>query len=214
MRQTFLALVLSMTACTVGQDIGGGGGDDGGGDDGATLPDAGPTSKVCSMPDSVADAGDLAALKAQQCNVPGTQGAQKYYRLSATLPGSTDVVQLELWDNRGPFAGGVVRTGTFPVDTSFATCGVCLRALGDKGLATQKEYFASAGSVEITAIGAGGAPIAAIITSATLAEVNPTTHAAVASGCSSSVTRVKVAGTVVATGGGGGGGGCPTTIGD
>src|SRR5262245_32503180 len=107
-----LVILLASTACTVGTNSPGGGGDDnGGGDDGTTQPDAPTSSANCALPMTMPDAGDLAALKSQQCNVPGTMGAQKWYRLSATITGTTDVVQLELWDNRGPFAGGAVRPG-------------------------------------------------------------------------------------------------------
>jgi hypothetical protein len=214
-----LLLFVLVTGCVVGSNTGGGGpgGDDqGGGDDGTTTPDAPGTQRVCSLEMTIPDAGNLAALKSQQCNVPGSGGAQKWYRLSATIAGTTDVVQLELWDGRGPFAAGAVAPGTYPIDTNFATCGVCLRALGDKGEATQKEYFAKSGSVEVTTVGGAGTTFQATITTATFGEVDAN-HTQVAGGCSSELARVQVAGTVVATGGGGGGGGgggCPATVGD
>src|SRR5262245_20852573 len=103
-----------------------------------------PTDLACPEMTET-DAGDLAALKAQRCNVPGSMGSKNWYRLSATLPGSTDVVQLELWPERGAFRGSAVRPGTFTIggdDLSFATCGVCLRAMADKGTELQREYFA------------------------------------------------------------------------
>jgi len=163
--------------------------------------------------------GDLTALTAHQCNVPGSGGAKKFYQLSATMTGTMDIVQVELWDGRGAFAAGAVAVGSYPADADFNTCGVCIRALGDKGLATQKEYFATAGTVEVTAIGGAGQPISATVTSATFVEVDSTSHAVVTMGCTSALARVKVDGTVVAvTGGGGGGGGgggaCPIGIGD
>jgi hypothetical protein len=183
-------------------------------------PDEG--SGICPTMD-VDDAGDLAALKAQRCNVSGSMGQSNWYRLSATLPSSTHVVQLELWPNRGVFAGGLVRTGTFEIsgaELDFGTCGLCLRAMGDKGGADQTEYFATSGTVEVTAVApTEGAPFEATITNATFVEVNAD-HVAISDGCVADVARVKVTGSVMITGGGGGGGGgtggdgCKTTVGD
>ncbi len=218
MRKILLSLLV-ITGCTIGSDAPGGGGDDGddGSSDGGPTPDAMPQSRVCSLPEMTADAGDLAALKAQQCNVPGTQGARKWYRVSASLPGSMDHVQIELWDGRGVFTGGAVAVGTYPItgaELDPATCGVCVRGLGDKGAATQKEYFATSGQVQVTAIGGNGAPISVTLTNATFAEIDAT-KAVVAGGCSATVSRAKLDGTLVAVaGGGGGGGGCPATVGD
>ena len=221
MRQIlFSILVVVSTGCVIGEPDPGAAGDDGGGDDGPG-PGSNGTPRTCSLPDTTADTGDLAALKAQQCNVSGTQGARKWYRLSATLPGSMDVVQVELWDGLGAFTGGTVAVGTYPItgaELAPATCGVCVRGLGDKGQSTQKEYFATGGSVQITAVGGNGAPISATLTDATFAEIDPTARTPVSGGCTASVGRAKVSGTVVTVGGGGGGGGgggsCPATVGD
>ncbi len=188
-------------------------------------PDA-PEQEVCPLPATMADAGDLTALKAQRCNVPGSMGAKKWFRLSATLPaGAADIVQLELWPGQGAFATTDILPGTYTItgaDTADSTCGVCLRAIGDKNLPTQKFYFATAGTVDITAIGAAPAPISATITDAMFAEVDASNNP-VASGCTASLAAVQVDGTVMDMGGmgsgsgGGGGGGmgmCPRTIGD
>ncbi|MDB4963916.1 MAG: hypothetical protein JWP01_3915 [Myxococcales bacterium] len=184
-------------------------------DSGSSIP------KVCPETDALPDAGTLPALKAQRCNVSGSMGMRQWYRLSATLPDST-IVQLELYDAAGAFAGGKVRTGSFPIETSFGSCGVCLRAIADKGMATQTEYFGTGGTVNITAVGAGGAPFSATITGATFAEVDAQ-HAPVSNGCTGSLAGVTIDGVVVdmgggGTGGGGGGGGggngCPATVGD
>jgi len=173
--------------------------------------------KVCPVDEAMPDAGALTALHADRCNVSGSMGTRKWYRLAASLPDGT-IVQLELYDAAGAFAGGTVRTGAFPVETSFGSCGVCLRALGDKGMATETEYFGTGGTVTITAIGAGGAPISATVTDATFAEVDAD-HAPVSGGCAASLVGVKIDGVVVDKGGTGGGGGggmgsCPTTVGD
>jgi hypothetical protein len=188
-------------------------------DDGGS---AGPDGAAgCPLDESIAAVGAQPALKAQRCNVPGSMGARKWYRLSATLPGTTDVVQLELYDQAGPFAGGAVHTGTFPIETDVATCGVCLRAVGDKGAPTETAYFGTGGTVNITAIGTDGAPISAALNDATLVEVDAN-QAPVSGGCTTSIASLQIDGTVMEVGGSGGGGGggtggsgsCATTVGD
>lgn len=224
MNKIVLSLLVT-TGCVVGtNDAGTGGGADdttgGGSDDQQQQQNPDPTTQgaVCSLPDATADAGDLTASKAQQCNVPGSAGTKKWYRVAATLPGSMDYVQVELWDGRGAFSGGAVAVGTYQLtgaELDPATCGICVRGLGDKGAATQKEYFASAGQVQVTAVGGNGLPVSVTLTNVSFKEINPTTKAAVAGGCTATVSRAKLDGTIVAvTGGGGGGGACPTTIGD
>jgi hypothetical protein len=183
------------------------------------------TGGACPAMDST-DAGELSALAAERCNVPGTMGKKNWYLLSAMLPGGNDVVQVELWPERGAFRGGPVQPGTYTLsgdDLSFATCGVCLRALGDKGLPTEREYFAIAGTVEVTAVGpTADAPFVAKILEASFAEVD-TRHIELAEGCTTDLASAKISGLVVPKGGGGGGsgggggagtGGCATTIGD
>lgn len=202
---------------------------DTGGDDGVTpdapsmtTPDGSPGA-TCPLAAAMGDAGSLSALKSQRCNVPGTMGTKKWYRLSATLPGApTDIVQLELWDGQGVFAGTTVKTGTYQItgaELAYGTCGVCLRAAGDKGTAGAKTYFATGGTVEVTSVGAAGTALTAKITNATFAEVN-STNAKVPGGCTTALAGVTVSGTIVDVGGGGGGGGtgggasCPSTVGD
>jgi hypothetical protein len=183
---------------------------------------SGTTQVACPLPASTPDTGALTATKTEMCNVPGTQGAQHWYRLAVTLPsGAMDYVQLDLWDNKGAFAGSTVKPGTYQItgnDAAYATCGVCVRGLGDKGSAGQKEYFATGGTVTVTAVGAAGQPLSATLSNITLAEVDPTLHAPVASGCTASVANTQVSGTLLQVSGGGGGGGgggaCPTTVGD
>ena len=175
--------------------------------------------EACPEADS-GDAGDLTATYAQRCNVSGSMGTQNWYRLVATLPGSDDVVQLELWPNRGAFAGPVA-PGTFELagdDLDFLTCGVCLRAMGDKGLPTERELFAVSGTVVIEEVSSvAEAPFSATITNASVAEIDAD-KTIVEGGCTLDVARVKASGTLEikgGTGGGGGGGaGCVTTIGD
>jgi len=186
-------------------------------DTGTSEPRICPTP--APFPEATLDAGALSAHKAQRCNVSGSMGQRKWYRLSAMLAGTTDVVQLELYDGAGAFAGGTVRTGSFPVDVSDAPCGVCLRALGDKGEPTETEYVATSGMVTITALGADGQPISATITGATFAELGvDATPPNVP--CTATLGSITIDGTVMDVGGSGGGGGgggggqCPATIGD
>lgn len=180
---------------------------------------------VCALSDDMESAGDVTALKANSCNVPMSMGQRKWYRLSATVPGTGDVVQLELWDNLGPFKGGVVRAGTFEIkgdDASLTSCGVCVRALGDKGTEGAQEFFATSGVVEVESVGGNGTAFVATIRDITFEQVDTVSKAVVSDGCASSLTEIKVSGTVVAMGGNGGGGGgggggrnnCPLIIGD
>jgi len=184
-----------------------------------------PGGEECPMPTMTSDIGALTASKAEMCNISGSMGKSHWYKLSATLPDAPmDYVQVELWDGYGAFTGGTVKTGSFPVDTKFGACGVCVRGIGAKGATDQKEYFATGGTVNVTAVGGSGAPIAATLSNITFAEID-TTHKMVADGCTASVAAAQLSGTVMqiggtgtGTGGGGGGGGgggaCPTTVGD
>lgn len=172
------------------------------------------------------DAGDLTAAAAQRCNVPGSMGAQHWYRLNADLPAPADpledaiTVQVELWPNKGPFAGDTPQPGIYQLtgdDLDPALCGVCVRALAAKGEAIQRQYFATAGTVEITAVAPDAdAPFVATVTGATFREVDDEL-VPIANGCTTEVARVKMAGTMVIAGGTGSGGGgnkgCPTTVG-
>src|SRR5258706_15417642 len=83
-------------------------------DPGGMGPDGGVTNRTCPLPAQMSDTGNLTATAAQHCNVSGSAGAQHWYRVASTLPsGAMDYVQIELWDNKGAFAAGVVHTGTF-----------------------------------------------------------------------------------------------------
>lgn len=201
MRLAWFSVVVALTGCT---------------DDGGTN-----TPRTCSMEDA-ADAGALTALFAQRCNVPNSMGERKWYRLAATLPGTTSVVQVELYDNAGPFAGGAVRAGTFGVDADPVTCGVCVRALADKGGADEMEYFATGGTVTISALGPDGTAFSAEVADLALAQIDAD-HTLVEDGCTASVAGAQIDGTIMdrggsggGTGGGGGMGGsaCATTVGD
>src|SRR5687767_12225999 len=158
MRKLFLVVPVALVGCAANPP--------GGGDDQPAGPDAGPggtdgpVGKACALAESMPDTGALTATKTQRCNVPNTMGTRKWYRMFASIPNSPmDIVQLELWDGQGAFAGGVVRTGTFQLtgaELSYTTCGVCVRAVGDKGVNGTKLYFATGGTVEVSSVGLGG----------------------------------------------------------
>jgi hypothetical protein len=176
------------------------------------------TPKTCSLPDETTDAGAVAPLFVQRCDVPGSMGMRKWYRIAGTLPGTTHVVQVELYDNAGPFVGGAVRAGTFPVDTDPVTCGVCVRAVGDKGGSTELEYFATGGTVTITEVGAPGSDLGVEISDLALEQIDAD-RVLVDDGCTATVSGAGLDGTLVhiggmGGGGGGGGGACATTVGD
>ncbi len=212
--RSVIAALLFLSACMVGL-VPDPGGDPTNPDPTNPNPDPNPDptpSGTCPLPATEAMTATLTATEAQMCNVSGSAGAQHWYRLAATLPsGATDLVQLELWDGTGAFAGTTVHTGTFQisgVETDFTTCGVCVRAIGHKGGTDAKEYLGISGTVNVTAVGANGAPISATITNVELAELDAN-HAQVANGCTSVMAGSQVDGTVVQVGGGtaGGGGG-------
>lgn len=106
------------------------------------------------------------------------------------------LLQIELYDKIGAFAGGNVHTGTLPVDTNPLSCGVCVRGLGDKAAADAKEHFASAGSVTVSAIGGNAMPIAVSISGITFVELDKN-RAVVSNGCSTSAAGAQISGTVM-----------------
>ena len=220
MKKMLLSLLV-LSGCVIGDEAGVPGDDTGGSDDQQDPnpnPNPNPNPGVCALPATTADTGSLTAAKAQQCNVPGSAGARKWYRVAAVLPSAMDYVQIELWDGRGAFAAGAVAPGTYPLtgaELDPATCGICVRALGDKGVTgAQKEYFATAGQVVVTTIGGAGTNASVTLTGATFREIDSATKATVAGSCTPSLARTQLTGTIVAVAGGGGGGACPATIGD
>jgi hypothetical protein len=176
---------------------------------------------ACPLATTLGDLGSQMAWKANRCNVPGSGGTKKWYRLSAAVPGSAgDYIQLDLWPNLGAYPGAVT-TGEHAIagnDTDYVNCGVCGRAVGDKGAATVKEYFAHGGTVNVTSI---TTTLSATLTNLSLVEVNLTSQQPIANGCAAMLTNIAISGTIVdvgGTGGGGGGGGgggsCPERVGD
>ena len=201
-----------LVGCVTGTSLPAGSGDSG-------AADSGP-SAACSLDSQTAS--QTFTVQAEQCNVPGSMGAQHWYRGFGQLPGDMEYVQLELWDGKGAFTGGTVAPGTYTIggaDASYTTCGLCVRGLGGKGEATQTEYFATSGTVDVTAI--SSTQFTATLAAVSFVEVDGTTHAA-AGTCTAQLASVSLSGPVTIEGGGGSGGGggggnggsCPTTIGD
>ncbi len=102
----FLFIVL--TGCPAADSTGGGD------DTEQAQPDAGMGSgsgsgmgsgsgdNLCPLATALGDLGTQVAWKAQRCNVPGSGGLKKWYRLSAAIPGATgDYIQLDLGPNLG-----------------------------------------------------------------------------------------------------------------
>ncbi|HVK78848.1 MAG TPA: hypothetical protein VM734_36360 [Kofleriaceae bacterium] len=173
-------------------------------------PDPDPVPAACGLAASIPDAGTIAPATAERRNQPGSMGAAKYHVAYATLPGSTDRVQIELWDGLGAFAGGVARAGTFPLtgaELSYDTCGVCVRAIAEHGTPSAQEFLAKAGSVTVTAIGAPGSPLTVSVTGVDFGQVDATTMLPMATGCQASLAGAAMSATITDIAGGGGGGG-------
>jgi hypothetical protein len=112
---TFLCLTFA-AGCTVGETTSTPGDDDDVSPDAASSSNTdAPTVATCGMPGSTPDLGAVTATAAQQKNQPGSQGTRKIYVAAATLPGTDETVQVELWDNLGAFAGRTVAVGTYPI---------------------------------------------------------------------------------------------------
>jgi hypothetical protein len=161
----------------------------------------------CPLAATEADMGMLTAAKAELCNQMGSMGKVHWYKVAATFPDNAmNFLEVDLWDQDGAFTGGAAKTGTFPVDTDYDSCGVCVHGLGGTGTA-QKEYFATGGMVTVGQIGAAGTPIQVSISNDAFAEVDATEHKAVASGCTATLAAATLTGTLMQVGGSGGGGG-------
>ena len=225
MRHVLLIACLSASVagfgCTSGSDSGDGGGSGSGSGSGSMMGSgSGSQQASCPIAATTADTGALAATKALLCNQPGSMGKEHWYKVAAPMTGTMNYIEVDLYDDTGNMKGKVA-PGMYAVESNLDTCGVCVRGLGDKGAAGQKEYIATSGMVNVTAVGTAGQPITVSLSNVVFKEIG-TDHAVVANGCSAAVTTGSLSGSVVqmgGTGGGGGGGGggagaCSTTVGD
>jgi hypothetical protein len=121
------------------------------------------------------------------------------------LNGDVDVLQLELYAAAGAFTGDIT-TGTFSIsgaDAQYKTCGVCVRIFtdltGTGSAATYKDdYFATSGSVTLTSV--SGSNFAGTMSNVMLQHVtigSDFTSTPVGD-CSSSITSVTMASSLVA----------------
>src|SRR5277367_178127 len=122
-------VVCLLVGCMVGSNPAPGSGT---GTGGSGIGSGSAESTTCSL-DTQTSAQTFNAVMAEECNVPGSQGATHWYRGFGQLPGDMEYVQLELWDNQGVFTGTTVVPGTYTImgsDADYNTCGVCVRGLG------------------------------------------------------------------------------------
>ena len=111
--------------------------------------------------------------------------------LSVTLDGGPprDAFFIKLTAGKGAFAGGPLKSGTYPLagaDLDFTNCGLCVNIIADIGaMGPQKFYFADSGTVTLTAT----QPPAGSLSSVTFKEVT-STGVPVANGCVASITSL------------------------
>ncbi len=125
----------------------------------ASPPDAKPV--VCKMLPSYPGANIPASINAER-SAPA--GGTEVVRIGVGFNNEQDGFELQLYAGSGVFASGI-KTGTFPLtgaELNYKTCGVCVLAFGDAMGPSPpnppaEEYFATAGTVEITEVGPTGA---------------------------------------------------------
>ena len=125
----------------------------------------------------------------------GTAGTvQGNTTMTVTLdPGPPrDTFFVKLVPGNGPFAGGPVTTGTFPitgVDTDYNDCGACTHVIADivAGSGPSKFYFADAGTLTISSL----SPLAGSAQNLRLVETDISTGTPVANGCTTTITSIS-----------------------
>lgn len=142
---TALLMVVPLGGCEVGSvddPVGG-------------TPDAGGTARTCAVPEDFGALGIMAG--ATVAKVP-QDVAGNTYRLNADLDAAAekDVLSLQLWDDKGAFAGPV-SPGTYTIggaDANFGTCGLCVTVLGDivPMMGAREFYIAQSGTVVIDTV--------------------------------------------------------------
>src|SRR3569833_3832692 len=113
MRPFVAAMLMSLVGCVAGAPPDQGGDGSNTGRNSGSNAGSGANAAACALPASNPDTGNLSATAAQRCNVSGSMGAAHWYRLAAALPaGALDFIQVEQWDNTGPYVGTTDHTGT------------------------------------------------------------------------------------------------------
>ena len=152
----------------------------------------------CTLADQMGDLGDLPAMGIRH-NQPGSKGAAQFDALIADVPGTHTRIQLELWDGQGVFIDGFAHAGTYPIqgtESLYATCGVCLRAIGEFFQPDAEFYAAGNGTVTIDRLGDPGTPFAAHADLAIYYETNSFGDRLM-DGCRAHLASVRLSGTLV-----------------
>jgi len=185
-------------------------------EDPGVLPDAGEETiddvpDNCDLP-STLESPALSNMEAIYGNQPGSMGARQVHRMFAAIDGTeTGLLQVELWDDRGVFAGAIGTTGTFTIEgaeTDPDTCGVCVFLIGehlsDGSVAT---FLAQSGTVTIDQL---SGTMSGSVADLTFTEVGLYNEALGACDASLDGASFSAPITIVSGGGGGGGGGSGT----
>lgn len=95
---------------------------------------------------------------------------------------------IHLVTGKGVFGGGLITTGTFPIqadDTSLNTCGLCTSIIAS-GQGPAQFYFATSGTVEITATD----KVTGSAQNLHFVEIDGNSGAPIAGGCSSAIASI------------------------
>lgn len=98
---------------------------------------------------------------------------------------------VKLVAGQGAFAGGALKTGTFPIsgaDASYNTCGLCTNVIADivAGQGPTKFYYTDSGMVTLT----GTNPIAGSAQNLHFVEIDINTGAAIPGGCTATIASI------------------------
>jgi hypothetical protein len=211
------ALLLVLVGCAA--RLGGGTSDEGGGlspdaavvkqPDAAQQPDA-PSVAVDNACGVASMQGDLGSLTGPAGVATQGTTTQKVYFVGAPTSltasqATPDVLQVELWDGYGVFAGGAAQTGTFTIsgdETDYDTCGVCVLMLANVANNTPAKLLAAtSGTVTVTSIGsAAGQTTQVTVSNASFVEIVSVTdqgyQAVTTSNCPSPISNAGLSGTI------------------
>ncbi len=166
-----------------------GSGMQGGGADAGVIDDPGDMGAAdCFLPDSLGNLGALAGARATQKNQQGSMGARKVYDLIADLSADPDVLDVQLLDERGVFAGPVA-PGTYEItgaETNSKTCGACVYVLADivPMVGAKKFYLAQSGTLVVDSI---TPELSGSLSNVTVQEIDLNTGAPVTGGCTATI---------------------------
>lgn len=184
-----------------------------GGDDGGPVtPIDAPTAATCTI--STADFADKGALQGAAFFEANPQNAAEYTitvqgLLEAAEP--LDLFVLQFYTGYEPFGTETAPTAVVPgtyqltgAQLDFATCGVCARiATNSTTTSSEDDYFATGGSVTVTAVGdAVGETLTVSVSNLTFTHstIDMTTNetTAVGDGCDTRIANASFTGMVMA----------------